>query len=140
MLAEHGSKSLPDLAGLGLDDEDGEQNDDGADTDSAGGKGKKALFSANTHGSPSCDSGLGSAEPPADGEISLDDLKMGRKIGSGGYKTVYRGVYRGDVPVAIGVIETAKLGKEDIDDLENEMQVLQYVSIYILVIVLQCEH
>lgn len=127
MLAEHGSKSLPDLTGLALEDEaeQAEENEmsEKKEEQGEGDEVCRSLFAA-PGGSASCDSGLGSAEP-IDGEILLEDLHIGRKCGSGGYKTVYKGVYRGDTQVAIGIIETAKLGKEDIDDLENEMQVLQ---------------
>ncbi len=73
----------------------------------------------------SSDSAVQSTVEHLDGEINHDDLVYGAKIGSGGYKTVYRGRYQ-DQDVAIGVINTDKLSEDDLEDLTNETAVLQY--------------
>ncbi len=62
----------------------------------------------------------------ADGtEILYKDLHVGKKIGSGGYKEVYKGNYKGK-DVAVGVISAMKLTEEDIKDIENETMLLRY--------------
>ena len=82
-------------------------------------------------------------------EIDYRDLEFGKKVGSGGFKQVFKvGRRRGwpygtrgnayrccfalafqgrhlEQTVAIGVISTDALGEDDLKDLENEMQVMQ---------------
>lgn len=57
-------------------------------------------------------------------EINYADLKFGKKVGSGGYKDVFVGSYKG-AEVAIGVISALKLTDDDLTDIDKEMSLLQ---------------
>lgn len=58
------------------------------------------------------------------GEIPYDAVKVGRKLGSGGFKDCYAGVYNG-LPVAIGKLRTTDITGEDLEEMRHEMGVLR---------------
>ncbi|KAF8976268.1 hypothetical protein BGZ46_008403 [Entomortierella lignicola] len=58
------------------------------------------------------------------GEISYDQLTVGRKLGSGGFKDCYAGTYLGE-PVAIGELRVQNFTEMDIIELKHEIDVLK---------------
>jgi serine/threonine protein kinase len=56
--------------------------------------------------------------------VKPDQIILGKKIGSGGFKEVFRGTYKGQ-EVAIGVLFTEKFTENDMADLENELNLLK---------------
>jgi len=56
--------------------------------------------------------------------ISYDKLKFGRKLGSGGFKDCYAGVFEGR-PVAIGELRISKFTDADIHEVKHEIDVLK---------------
>eukprot|EP00158_Paraphelidium_tribonemae_P004062 Partr_v1_DN26543_c0_g1_i2_m3389 putative TKL protein kinase len=98
------STSVPDLAGLALS-----QNSVASSTKEVDDEDLPTTFSA-----------------PLDetAVVKLDEIKIGRKVGSGAYKTVHKAVYRKCI-VALSVISTDKLNKDDLNDIENEVQLLR---------------
>lgn len=57
-------------------------------------------------------------------EISTDQLEFGTKIGSGGFKDCYRGLYQGS-PVAIGEVRIADFSSSDFEEIRHEISVLK---------------
>ncbi|KAF9095391.1 hypothetical protein BGX27_001289 [Mortierella sp. AM989] len=58
------------------------------------------------------------------GEISYDQLKIGRKLGSGGFKDCYAGKYNGE-DVAIGELRIKNFTELDITEMKHEINVLK---------------
>ncbi|KAL1921510.1 uncharacterized protein VTP21DRAFT_11226 [Calcarisporiella thermophila] len=56
--------------------------------------------------------------------ISYDELIIGKRLGSGGFKDCFAGVYRGK-PVAIGELRVAQFTEEDIMEMKHEINVLK---------------
>jgi len=57
-------------------------------------------------------------------EIKYDDLEIGKKIGSGGFKDCYAGKYKGQ-PVAIGELRVTNFSESDLKETKHEINVLQ---------------
>ncbi|KAJ1919420.1 hypothetical protein H4219_002012 [Mycoemilia scoparia] len=57
-------------------------------------------------------------------EINYQDLKLIRKIGSGGFKDCYEGTYN-DGPVAIGEIRIGDFSADDFREIKHEISVLK---------------
>ncbi|KAF9901868.1 hypothetical protein EC991_005602 [Linnemannia zychae] len=58
------------------------------------------------------------------GEITYDQLKIGRKLGSGGFKDCYAGTYNGE-NVAIGELRVQNFTEADITEMKHEISVLK---------------
>ncbi|KAG0012720.1 hypothetical protein BGZ81_001427 [Podila clonocystis] len=58
------------------------------------------------------------------GEISYDQLTVGRKLGSGGFKDCYAGKYMGE-DVAIGELRVQNFTETDIKEMKHEINVLK---------------
>ncbi|KAG0005372.1 hypothetical protein BGZ79_005170 [Entomortierella chlamydospora] len=58
------------------------------------------------------------------GEISYDQLQIGRKLGSGGFKDCYAGKYNGE-DVAIGELRIKNFTEQDITEMKHEIKVLK---------------
>ncbi|KAF9975283.1 hypothetical protein BGZ73_001133 [Actinomortierella ambigua] len=58
------------------------------------------------------------------GEISYDQLQIGRKLGSGGFKDCYEGKYMGET-VAIGELRVQNFTEMDITEMKHEISVLR---------------
>ncbi|KAG0252646.1 hypothetical protein BGZ95_006570, partial [Linnemannia exigua] len=58
------------------------------------------------------------------GEISYDELIIGRKLGSGGFKDCYAGTYHGE-NVAIGELRVQNFAEMDIVGMKHEVNVLK---------------
>ncbi|KAF9353830.1 hypothetical protein BGX26_008407 [Mortierella sp. AD094] len=58
------------------------------------------------------------------GEISYDQLQIGRKLGSGGFKDCYAGKYNGE-DVAIGELRIKNFTEQDITEMKHEINVLK---------------
>ncbi|KAF9121057.1 hypothetical protein BGW39_010895 [Mortierella sp. 14UC] len=58
------------------------------------------------------------------GEISYDQLVVGRKLGSGGFKDCYAGTYLGEA-VAIGELRVQNFTEMDITEMKHEINVLK---------------
>jgi len=52
------------------------------------------------------------------------DVVLGKKIGSGGFKDVYKGTYQ-ENEIAVAVVRTDKFSDDDMNDLENEVSLLK---------------
>ncbi|KAL1936524.1 hypothetical protein VTP01DRAFT_658 [Rhizomucor pusillus] len=57
-------------------------------------------------------------------DIPYSDLEIGAKLGSGGFKDCYAGVYKGE-PVAIGELRIAQFSEVDLEDMKHEIKVLK---------------
>ncbi|KAF9142316.1 hypothetical protein BGX30_002898 [Mortierella sp. GBA39] len=57
-------------------------------------------------------------------EITYDQLKIGRKLGSGGFKDCYAGIYKGE-DVAIGELRVQNFSELDITEMKHEIDVLK---------------
>ncbi|KAG0305973.1 hypothetical protein BGZ98_003200 [Dissophora globulifera] len=58
------------------------------------------------------------------GEIKYEELQLGRKLGSGGFKDCYAGVYHGE-NVAIGELRVQNFTEQDVEDIKHEINVLK---------------
>ncbi|KAF8985873.1 hypothetical protein BGZ46_000976 [Entomortierella lignicola] len=58
------------------------------------------------------------------GEISYEELEVGRKLGSGGFKDCYAGKYKGE-DVAIGELRIKNFTDTDIAEMKHEINVLK---------------
>ncbi|KAG0256483.1 hypothetical protein BG011_004474 [Mortierella polycephala] len=58
------------------------------------------------------------------GEITYDQLKIGRKLGSGGFKDCYAGTYNGE-EVAIGELRVQNFTAVDLKEMKHEIDVLK---------------
>ncbi|KAG0243888.1 hypothetical protein BGW41_001077 [Actinomortierella wolfii] len=58
------------------------------------------------------------------GEIAYEQLQIGRKLGSGGFKDCYEGKYMGE-PVAIGELRVQNFTEMDITEMKHEINVLR---------------
>ncbi|KAI9313050.1 kinase-like domain-containing protein [Dichotomocladium elegans] len=56
--------------------------------------------------------------------IPYYELNIRRRLGSGGFKDCYEGVYKGE-PVAIGELRLAQFNEMDLADIKHEIQVLK---------------
>ncbi|KAJ2160834.1 hypothetical protein GGF46_001964 [Coemansia sp. RSA 552] len=64
-------------------------------------------------------------QSPSDSdEIPADKLTIGVRIGTGGFKDCFRGVYQG-VPVAVGKVRIGEFSLEDFAEIQNEINVLK---------------
>ncbi|RUS21092.1 hypothetical protein BC937DRAFT_93694 [Endogone sp. FLAS-F59071] len=61
---------------------------------------------------------------PGTGEIPYEKLEIGKKLGSGGFKDCFAGVYLGE-PVAIGELRLTQFTDLDIQEIRNEIGVLK---------------
>ncbi|GJJ71991.1 hypothetical protein EMPS_04348 [Entomortierella parvispora] len=58
------------------------------------------------------------------GEISYDQLTVGRKLGSGGFKDCYAGTFKGE-EVAIGELRIQNFSELDVKEMKHEINVLK---------------
>ncbi|CAG8677648.1 18468_t:CDS:2, partial [Racocetra fulgida] len=56
-------------------------------------------------------------------EIRYDELEIGKKLGSGGFKDCYMGRYKGEL-VAIGELRVANFSDSDFKEIRHEINVL----------------
>ncbi|KAI9303304.1 kinase-like domain-containing protein [Cunninghamella echinulata] len=57
-------------------------------------------------------------------DIPYHELEVGQKLGSGGFKDCFLGLYKGE-PVAIGELRLAQFNKMDLAEVKNEIRVLK---------------
>ncbi|RIA80459.1 kinase-like domain-containing protein [Glomus cerebriforme] len=57
-------------------------------------------------------------------EIKYEELEIGKKLGSGGFKDCYAGKYKGE-PVAIGELRVVNFSEADIKETKHEINVLK---------------
>ncbi|KAG2203466.1 hypothetical protein INT47_008193 [Mucor saturninus] len=63
-------------------------------------------------------------DSPTGMDIPYGDLTFGKKIGSGGFKDCYQGIYKGEV-VAIGELRLTHFGEFDLAEVKHEINVLK---------------
>ncbi|KAI9496624.1 kinase-like domain-containing protein [Zychaea mexicana] len=57
-------------------------------------------------------------------DIPYHELQIGRRLGCGGFKDCYAGMYKGE-PVAIGELRLAQFNEMDLQEIKHEIQVLK---------------
>ncbi|KAI8149741.1 hypothetical protein BJV82DRAFT_505308 [Fennellomyces sp. T-0311] len=56
--------------------------------------------------------------------IPYHELQIGHRLGSGGFKDCFAGMYKGE-PVAIGELRLAQFSEVDLQEIKHEIQVLK---------------
>ncbi|CAJ0634495.1 14506_t:CDS:10 [Entrophospora sp. SA101] len=62
--------------------------------------------------------------------INYDELVIGRKLGSGGFKDCYAGKLKGS-PVAIGELRVSNFSETDFKEMKHEINVLKFIGVCI---------